>query len=626
MKLIYFVAVMTASVMFGELETQAQNRVQNPLRNLDHQKLCSFSTAEKGAPFELESDGRKKTVYLNKNIDPMDGDAASYWRVENDHIVDALMTYYGVQLSYSELRYGNAVNLLADKLAPCHTLDQSGSTRDETHKKRCTADNIRLADSVRFKDSMQFARMRRAIIKLFNAAETGAINDFFVLRKNWQETTYILPCGDSHICNAMIYNPRKNEELNDILIGRFVAGLNSPFEVYCAAGSGATPTATSPQALIDENGVSKAENAIHVSTPIDDIAEGLIQIGSKQEPKFLTTKSHKAVSNLILVASSDDFAKVKPDGASVKLVANDQTNQDTVTADAALGYRTQWTNKSSDGDRQTTYTLTPFIGIDQSASDFTRFATAANDPNDTRVDKIAYAELLAGIRLDFEELGAKQYFLKDFRRRVSYAGTRRPGWRLSGVFERFTDNYNQQHGERWGGEVSLPDVFGLPGYRRRVELSAVDSGWASDKEIRKPKRLGLSHWATGWSANWDLEFAIDRLDYLSAPLNFDTPDPADLRNVDEFSVYGVNASIDFGKQNMFGLAGDKGWINLSADYIYREGYEGTAFDSTQMWELEAAFVHPTYSKLSFGIEYEFGRDFKTLDESDVISLEFKAQY
>ena len=75
----------------------------------------------------------------------------------------------------------------------------------------------------------------------------------------------------------------------------------------------------------------------------------------------------------------------------------------------------------------------------------------------------------------------------------------------------------------------------------------------------------------------------------------------------------------------FYRANDDGWFALTANYVYRTGYE-TTFETAEKWELGAEFEIPNFDTLKWGLEYEFGRDFKSLQEIDAVTIELEMSY
>lgn len=600
-------AALMASV---SLASATAEDVRNPLHYLSFDKLCNQETAPKTVDAE---------------------NAEKIWYVKNEHIIDQMQSRYGLSIPFSKLKGSSAETELKKLVAPCYM----GFQNDV---EACKPETVYKTDTERFKTTEQI-KFRRALLSLFKSAETGSPTKFVVIAQGWD--SYIqVPVSDKldGKVHDVEYKPRLSPYADDVLIGRFIDDNDQPpFKVACKKDS---PKITKHypinESIIKVGNPEKRvviENTVIRDSVFDELEEALTTIGNEKDRKWLSNPHFKAKRKFLLVKSPSDFAKTKRDSAEIGITA-EAGNDSTLQANAAIGFRYQW--KSDDkwkklNHEERTFTLTPFLAIDQSAVETKRLSPTAADPLNTEDTTIAFAELSAGLRFDFEQKRKENTwddFKDNFSRRTSYVGTRRPGWRVGGIWERFTDNNNNQHGERWGLEVSPPERFVLlPGYRRPLQLLRKNTGWARRDEDREAAPLNLiQHFSTGWMLEWDAELAFDRIDYLEAPLNFDTVFEGDRRDVDEFSVVGTNIGFDVSRLSLFGHPEDTGWLSLSVDYMYRNGYEDQDFDSAEKWEVDLSFSHIDESSLSFGVEYEIGRDFKSLTEIDSVSLNLKAKY
>ena len=676
------------------LQASADPWTINPLYLLNHEKLCTpkepkattSSEADNNAdPDEAEEDSKKEIhdpTPDNITKIGVPGTDKYYWRVNNEHIIDEVLEEFSLALKYSDIQKNGLKTSLKKEIAPCH-----GTETSETESK-CAWDNpeaaVWHAPSARFPKKAANVRARFSLLKLFNAAETGRINGFVVIRNKWSSeldgfTEYNASTNDTpRALSAFSYRPFVNPHLDDELLAEFVEdqtpevdadappaettvatsdpfdGLGSPFVVMCYSGNEdapfQSPTTEDPTPVLADiehlsdadlerleitdrdnpgNKLPKVENTIGQSTPAYLLVPAINWVGKEREFSFLNRGAYENKSKIRLVGTPGDFAKSDPDKASVKLVAYEDESQNLFTGNAALGYQLSWAkdkNSIDANDSKYSLSLTPYLSANFEAIEAVRLAPTVADPFATDDVKVSFADLSAGIRLDY--VGEKGVFKKDsldtLRKRVSRSGIRRPGWRWSGTWERFTDNYNQQHGERTGVELAFPDWFSFPGYRKRFALIENRRPAPFDRDRKhNPLRFGL---LTGWGFEWDAEFAYDRVDFLQAPLNFQTAEGGDRQEVSEFSVPGANVSLYLGKQAMLGYAEDDGWFALTADYVYRTGYETTPFGSAEKWELGAEFQIPNVEAIEWSAKYEFGRDFKTLQEIDAVTLELKLEY
>ena len=605
---IKIIGTLCAVIIGAAIQNATAEEVRNPLYDLKTKDLC-FNTDKGAHPASVDTPGADKI-----------------WYVKNEHIIDQIQKRYGLSIAFSKLKGSTPEAELKKVIAPCH----EGA---EDPDKVCKDDDVYKTDTKRFDDDVASAKSRRALLRLFKAAETGSANGFAVIVQPWNAPIKI----GNEDRYEIEYKPFIDPRLDDILIGRFIdGGDQTPFKVACVETNGVKQLAPDrPLTLSSAPNNPQIENSVQESTPFDRVATTLTQVGRKRDLNLIKSDSIKGTMKFALLESPDEFAKSTQAGAQIGITDDESNGGSTLKADAALGWRFQWKTdtdwaKKQNYDRERTFTLTPFVAIDQNAVDVKRFKPTASDPLNITDESIAFAELSAGIRFDFEQNGRVSTaadYPDNLSRRTSYVGTRIPGWRVGGIWERFTDNNNNQHGERWGAEISPPAHFvALPGYRRPLQLLQASTTWADKDKVRKAKPLGPKHWLTGWTLEWDAELAIDRIDYLKAPLDFDTPFEGDRRDVDEFSVYGTNIGFDISKQSLFGYPKDKGWLSLSVDYIFRDGYENQDFGSAQKWEVDLSLSHPDAENLTIGIGYEIGRDFITLTETDIIALTLSAKY
>ncbi|WOR14762.1 hypothetical protein RYZ27_13355 [Hyphomonas sp. FCG-A18] len=639
---LFWIFVSINVLVITRLGASADN-VRNPLYDLKSKDLCQYEEDNNGKPkLSLPSD-----IVLHKE------DGQEYWVVRNEHILAALQERYDVSLSIKDLLKTKDPKLSLKKLiAPCFAGEAT-----------CEKDAVFAADTVRFDGKDEAARMRRALLRLFKAAETGSANGFVVIATDWEAETVWSPDPKSPDpkleeiqgkYKAINYRPMLNPGLDDHLIGHFIDAAepasykDSPFIVLCrGGGSQDAPRVEVDQPNLFPKGAPRIENAITPSTRLDGVATEIAELGKQRSMKWRNNKGWELNREFVLVGKTSDFAKSDADGMEIGLTENikDKGGEgtDAIKANAAMGLKLSW-SKGGDQEKQTarqTFSLTPFIAIDQSAADFKQFeftetgSIALDENDDPKIisSKVAFAEYSAGFRFDYEYTGAprpeSKYRGRNLSRQTSYTGTGAPGLRIGAIAERFTDNNNNQHGNRIGLEIAPPARFvPLPGYRQSLQLMDHDTTWAPSDKNRKQKRLGLSHWLTGWSVKWDAELAIDYLTYDDAPLDFDTPVAFDRVGDTAYTAEGFNLSLDLSKQGLFGYQGDDGWLELSADYSWRDASDADSinFETPEKWELSAALNHPEMTGLSIGIDYELGQDFKTQKEFDLISLTLKAKY
>ena len=621
--------------------------VRNPLYDLNPKELCQHKSVDGKLkrPEEILLHGGEK-----------------YWVVRNDHILTKLQERYDVSLSITDLLKTKDPKLSLKKLiAPCFKGEEHSVKKG---KPNCTRNGVFAADTVRFKKKDEAARMRRALLRLFKAAETGSANGFVVLSNDWEAELEWGPDpykgAPTQKYKAINYKPMLNPGLDDQLIGRFIDAADqdlyiddenrapkkeTPFIVLCRGGGSQTaPRVEDEKPNLFASGATRLHNAVAPSTRLDRVATELATLGKTRDTKWLNTGDWKAKREFVLVKTTSDFAKSDADGMEIGVTENikdaNGEGTDAIKANAAMGLKFSWERKpkNNPGTKQN-FSLTPFVAIDQNATDFTRFeftdtgsiALDENGEQKTTTSKIAFAEYSAGIRFDYEHTGAprsaSKYAGRNLSRQTSFTGTGAPGLRVGGIIERFTDNNNNQHGQRLGLEVAPPARFvPLPGYRQSLQLMDHDATWAPSDEDRKQKRLGLAHWLTGWSVKWDAALAIDYLTYDDAPLDFKTAAGFDRIDGTSYTAEGFNLSLDFSKQGLFGHPSDDGWLSLSADYSWRDASDELKFETPEKWELSASLKHPEMTGLSIGVDYELGQDFKTQKEFDVISLTLKAEY
>lgn len=633
--------ILLAPIAFAE-------NVRNPLHNLDFDEVCK--------PTEPGKKPLTKLVMIQKN----DGSKIGIRFVKNEYIIDKLQDHYNLSIPFSALKDSTPQAELKKLVAPCSqgvrmkkavedelikaamalgmSKTEAQADAEEKLKSKTVCDEAELfkADTKRFKNKP--LKFRRALLSLFKSAEIGSPTNFVTITDPWRISGAAKIDGSLY---AVEYKPFLNPHIDDILIGRFIdyeydgKGESSSFRVACKTGvkeNFPTVQQTIPDNSNDEN-VILIENVIKRPSTFDTLENGLMNIGKEKDQEWLSNKSFTAQRKLLLVKSPGEFAKPKGDSAEIGISA-EAGNETTLNANAAIGFRYKWKSQKSwveEKNRELSFSISPFVAIDQNAIETKRLDPTSADPLNISETTVAFAELSAGVRFDIEQQGKINTwddYKDNLSRRISYAGTRQPGWRAGGVWERFTDNNNNQHGERWGFEVSPPAkyVF-LPGYRRPIQLLQANLDWGDKHSDREGKPLeGFDHWYRGWVFEWDAELALDRIDYLEAPLNFDTVFENDRRDVDEFSVVGTNIGFDLSRLTPFGHPDDSGWLSLSVDYSFRDGYENQDFNSAEKWEVDVTLAHIDNTNLSVGATYEVGRDFKSLTESDVLSLKLKANY
>lgn len=631
-------AIAVAAVIITLHDNANAQTVRNPILELNYDMLCRANATENNETSEniiIQEDG--------------------FWQVKRDYIIERMLRRYPVSLSYSKLRENTNTRinqLLTDAVAPCHDTMPNDFMTDKNKKKEmtegsedmasekstkkedvqeCDKDKIFQNDQDRFKDKDNELNFRRALLRLFHAAETGTNKKFVVIRQNWEDPDQTLNFEPSN------YRPLSNAHIDDIIIDKFINDDNPPFKVLCQANDiidrkskNLTPAPKevkhfSPEIILG-SGV-KSENAYLPTSRLGNIIEGFKNLST--EKAVLKYKDMDVKGKFILRRSSQEFA-ANP-GASASLGIT-EGNGENIVLDAAAGYRLQLENNKANSKE--TYTLTPFISAAQSPTNVTIFSPSATDPLGTDQEQIAFALYSAGVRLDYEESSPTPSIepSKDnnivSRRGLSLSGRDKPGWKFGLIGEVFTDNFSEQQGLRIGGDVSLPKAFNVLGYRQREELLSKAKFATHEGGIRPQNPLGLSHLLAGWTFEWDGNFALDYLDFFgdNLPLNFATPDPFD-RNTEAAEALLIGGGIEFEliKHNLFGGANGDGWLELSANWSYRDGFLGDETDA-ERFEGAVMISHPDVEGLTFGIEYQVGQDFRSLADTQNVTFNIGVRY
>lgn len=654
------VIIVGVVLTLGPVTPAEANIVRNPLYDLKVELCEPVSTASKKTI--------PKNIYEEEN---------KQWRVDRGHLISTLLSRYSVELPYAKLMQtpdveeGDArenifAKLLAETVAPCDHVIQSPI-------KGCLAADVYKADPVRFKDKGNALRFRRALLRLFDAAETGTSRDFVVVRRYTPSFKITTRFGDVKDIGALDYRPLVNAHADDVMIRRFILAPSvktlrtseAPFEIFCRGGNDdegpAKITELSPRYILPEQGdlfekddQRDVQNAIAPVSAVSGVGDFLEKIkagGSNADKKGPWTKTLK----LAVVKNPTEFAKTAPEGAVFGVTeANADRNEkgDNIKADAAIGVR--WQKKMSKhhsdfNEREKTLSATAFVSVDQGPITHKFF----NDKNDEGVStatfveaekEIAFADLSVGLRLDAEwnqGFFALTPGAKNARYTAPLLGYRKPGLSIGTTIEYVTDNYKEQKGWRIGGEIHPPQMTSrLAGYRQPQELTTRKFVGATEDRVQKP--LGVSTLWTGWSLEWDVAGLVDYIEWNDGrtPLIYDTIDQTDRRDpkIYETVLFGGEFEIELLRANRFGSILGDSYLSVTANYQARVGFDDPeilvtpdgdpveTFDYIDMFKLSAKLSHKDFSNLSMGLSWETGRDYKSLNESDFISIEFGAKY
>ncbi|MEP3654416.1 MAG: hypothetical protein ABJO36_05920 [Litorimonas sp.] len=165
----------------GAASAKAQTPlVRNPLYDLKPE-ICEIDMSQ------LDKDRIRlasKVVPVTKDLTKSnanlgdEGGQTVFWKVEVDHLVEKILSRYPVEVSYADLLKPDATykQLLTETLIPCKGASSPLPENCEDPKRYTNS-----AD--RFDEKPNALRFRRALLRLFETAETGTSRDFVVIRR-----------------------------------------------------------------------------------------------------------------------------------------------------------------------------------------------------------------------------------------------------------------------------------------------------------------------------------------------------------------------------------------------------------------------------------------------------------
>ncbi|MGB6229563.1 MAG: hypothetical protein WBF53_05495 [Litorimonas sp.] len=285
-------------------------------------------------------------------------------------IMSKLFKRYPVAVSFADLEGDKDLSLadvIANKVLGCAA---DGSD--------CKAKN--LPDVRRIEDA-EARRMRRALLRLFEASRTGSPSGFSVIANPGFALTDGTPLSR--------YQPAGDVGHDDQVLAAFIRENDGPYRVVCGS---------------DERDTTRYGGGLRT------FAYGVAKLGDARGP---SPSEQKALTEmwtrkLALVKTPDDFAKAKPDGAALALVEGGRG--DNIDVDATLGYRWQksWAEAAGGFDHpKRQLTLTPYAQIDQTPVKRT-FDTGKVDEDGDRIldtETIAYASYSFGGRAEMAWFG-----------------------------------------------------------------------------------------------------------------------------------------------------------------------------------------------------------------------------
>lgn len=585
--------------------------------------------------------------------------------VDRHKIIQELLNRYQVEFIYDEEAKNRSFNtMLLNSIAPCHDRPEeciaTGTAAPKPRTSQSTGSKPEPYSPEQWvtkRAGSNALAFRRALLRLFEAAETGRTNGFVVIADNkWAPISIKRTGSEPLTASPVSYRPLVEEMayevVDDVVIGRFIRG-ESAFTVYCARDQeerDALLNLSIQYHAADSSEVQgRREVAMAPAVPLDKLGQLPVWLSEERDLKMFKTGSSELPEEgnadtseddednlpkgqLLIRKAPDEFPKSSGRAKAASLGRTFRGGDVELAADAAIGYQIAWkgekviNNGGPESERLSwKQSITPYIAIAQAPVEDKRpKVPTPDDPSNTETVQIAYADLTAGIRWDFD-VEKRLHPGRWTRQGVSPKDIRpRPQHEGALIFEIFTDNYLEMQATRIGLEYSLWDWADAPGYTSPYALDRTDRRYFVGKD-RKAKDFEVYHWLTGLSVEFDFDVAIDNLNYTGQPIDYGSLDPSARKENSSFLLYGANLEGELRKRNLFGPVSESGWFSLGVDYKFREGFE-SGTPTTHEITLATKLSHPELSGLEFGLEYSTGQDFKTQQDINILAFTLGAKY
>tara|TARA_R110002110_G_scaffold351565_1_gene561564 strand:- start:556 stop:2637 length:2082 start_codon:yes stop_codon:yes gene_type:complete len=659
----------------------------NPLRELKGE-LCEKHHI-------LGTKDPKKSVDVYGRTLP-GSDKQEYLAVSRDHILTLLTKKTAFEMNMRQHGDHTYRHALIMTLVPCVTFVPPEKQQDEPARPphsskpkinitqcKALAALPNVSPEERFSENAGALVIRRSLLRLFEAAERGGTKEFAVI-----VTENVLK-GHSE---TPVYRPLVSQLDDDIALAEYLNAPSNhePFAVVCTKpsypnkkdelDSPSKPTIYAHVENVRPKPVVRKFNAIKpvtdfniVWTPARTLAHGWQPDGKnvpvERYPNRCRPNSHTKCKlkvtpsvKFVLVKDSSQFVSGE-EGASFGTTVPRDTNGAKTTnandvkfeADAALGLRFQSSRKESrtfNGEKNSSvqistvdkFAATPFVSIKQTNPKQIYITSAPGTTLETAQKTIAYAEMAAGVRFEFQG----EYFRREnLKGADTFAnlttgqfldGQRytAPGWSLALSGEYIGDNYNLQSASRIAFEVSPPAniFFNAPGYRRPYALDSRTRRRPSSNTMAQDQVTWLDSLITGLHLKWDAQMALEYLDFSRRPRDFEALpeiDPATgilgIAYKDSFPEYGLvgtNLSIELSKRGFLGLKSDSADMSLKLQHIYRDSLGSK--ESSERWEATWKITDPIESKRSIELTYSDGEDYRSTQEDESLSIKVSAKY
>lgn len=541
--------------------------------------------------------------------------------------------------------------LVAGKIAPCYDPVRAFATLDKQGCRSMTngLPEYYRAAHLRFKGKDTELAMRRAILRLFEAVNTGIVEGLYVKPVEWK-APYPGKAGET--IYASQYRPLVDPLIDDIVIGRFLTGQPS-FEIRCAevtkkpaSGTSAAeqPVEWQPATLATTVLEAPSGDTIDFKAPSPENKLLLVSAGQAILSAQAGGEKMGGTGKLRFLKTIDDFAKSQSDasGAEFGLVdtselkgGNDKSD-DGILANLVLGYQLSWQTPSESDLKKAKklkkqwsdfsikkQTLTPYFRLSQKPTDEV-IPNLAN-PGETTKREIAYAEYGVGLRYvrssEMEEQ-RDNINMNNIGERTSLYGTRRPGHAYGVTFEYLTDNYQQLKVWRFGGDFTPSNFLHLPAFRQRQDIYMAGRGeWARGN--RESHSLGFRHMLTGWSALWDVKAQLDYLDFDQRALDFSTVIADDRTGDGDGIYYGTRGEFKLLKTGLFGIGPDTPILEFVGDFNHMVSEKSD--EGATKYSLGFTLQHPELKAFNVGLKYFKGREYITRDTNRGLTLTFSGK-
>lgn len=518
--------------------------------------------------------------------------------VPSDKVLKSVLKTYNVALDFEDYEHQSYRNVVIAALVPCmrahlkkkdvaslppyeDAISICTTAHNKKDKDDKAASGVDLKPEVRFKDQDSILHARTALLRLFEAAETGRSNGFVVVRMKPWAIQY-----DGESVYSERYRPLRNGRDDDLVLLKYLmdpdAGM---FEVHCSrvyspqirqvsyydefedlshlemlrAKNYSGAESPLVQAMLDQEGDSKTDLVSARATPVPAIAlYERVTDNDWFRGSYAETETEKKDWKWTLALVEDSSAFVDRDAASIgTVITSDAIGNGVgiddlqVSVDLALGVSRKFTNtpkfkgsiideKSSETAFTHTNTLTSFYSVDRGLIkaldvdrnvDGTAKLDASTGLPSVVENNISFAEYSVGVRFDSEESYQIPRLSNDPRQYLNLSGSKRSGWVYGVTAEGIWDGYNIQSTYRIGADISLPErfyagLFGIdfknshynvPGYKEPYALDA------HSRDQALSNRKGRTAWQAinnGLYVQWDADVLLDIVSYDRAPRDF----------------------------------------------------------------------------------------------------------